>query len=332
MSQNQTLPPRVACLIVTYNRADFVVECINSLLREDGEHQSIEITVTNNGALDETAEVLEAIDDPRVTVRTKETNQILNSVLNECLEIGHASGADYLLLLNDDIEMKPGAVTEMVSVCNEHPMSIVNPLQINYRRPDEIDSGQLKLLQNTPGLLDDALLQGAPQRSYPQRTMIGAAMLAKAETFKAVGDFDPIFPFYGLDDDYSNRSWDMGVPLRIAMRAHMLHMHGKTTAEAAQKQSKEDWLRRWSSHYRARAIFRIKDPKNPLLPTYIKVVSKVFFDIPLFLAKTFPGGVKVAARTFVFLVSHYGQIARRREIENRRAEEFKVKQGKADPS
>ncbi len=301
------------CAVVTYNRDDFVAECVASLLREDGSGVAIEVTVINNGATDDTARVLDQIDDPRVTVRTNERNMPLTLVWNAALEVGHASGADYFMILNDDIEMQPGAIAEMVAVCQAEPMSLVTPLQINYRKPEELDGAMRENLQATPELMDDVLLNGAPKRYYHQRTLIGAALLATLETYRTIGDFDPIFTFYGVDDDYSNRARDMGIPRLVAMNARMLHLHGKTTS--APKVSRKDWLRRWATQYQGRAVFEMKDTSRSFRASYIRVMGRIAFDVVRFLFKRFPGGSVTAARTFVFFLKRYGQMARRQAHE-----------------
>lgn len=317
-----TYVPRVCCVVITFNRDDFVSECIASLLREDGTDVAIEITVINNAATDTTAEVLSKVDDPRVSIRTNDENMPLTLVWNDALRIGHASGADYFLLLNDDIEMKPGAIAELVGVCQAEPTAIVTPLQINYRQPDELDGPMRSLLQATPKLIDDMLLRGAPQRYYRQRTLIGAALLGRLETFRAVGDFDPIFSFYGLDDDYANRARDMGIPRLVATQAHMLHLHGKTTD--TRQASKKAWQARWSTQYQARAVFRIKDPEGALRTNFIKVITRVAWDVPRFLFKRFPGGSLCAVRTFVFLAGRYGQMSDRRDYEEAQRAAYKT--------
>jgi GT2 family glycosyltransferase len=171
--------PRVACIVITYNREDFVPVCVASLLREHGEAVQIEVTVINNGATDGTAEVLANIDDPRVTIRTNAVNTPIVQVLNDSLKIGHGSGADYILLLNDDIEMQPGAIVEMVEVCREVPHSIVTPLQINYRKPDEIDAFMLDRLRTT-----DAPVA----RRHPARHAATPLPTARADWRRAPGD------------------------------------------------------------------------------------------------------------------------------------------------
>ncbi len=323
--QSPSSPVRVACLVTTYNRDDFISECVASLLRNEGEGLAIEVTVINNGATDNTAHVLAKIDDPRVTIHTNEKNTRLALVWNSALEMARASGADYTLLLNDDIEMEAGAIAEMVAVCQENPMSLVTPVQVNHRRRDELDGGMRELLKATPGLLDDMILKGEPKRYYRQRTIIAAALLGATETFEMIGDFDPIFAFYGLDDDYANRARDMGLPLLVAMRARMLHLHGKT--EASPNVSKKDWLRRWSTHYQARAVFEIKSPDRAFPISFARVVLRVAFDVVLFLFKRFPGGSMSAIRTLGFLFGHYGHLAARRKVEEDRLASFKASSG-----
>lgn len=313
-------PPRVCCVVVTYNRDDFVAECVSSLLREDGPDVQIEVTVINNGATDDTAVVLDKIDDDRVTIVSNAQNTRLTLVWNAALEIGHASGADYFLLLNDDIEMQLGAIAEMVAVCEAESMALVTPLQINYRQPDEIDGAMRDLLQATPDLLDDVILKGAPKRYYHQRTLIGAALLGRLETYAAIGDFDPIFAFYGPDDDYANRARDMGLPRLVAMEARMRHLHGKTTSTS--KVSKKDWLRRWTTQYQARAIFAIKEPKTSFQMNFLRVSGRVAMDVILFLFKRFPGGSVCAAKSFVFLLRHYGQMSKRYAFEKELLENY----------
>ena len=317
--------PRVACVVVTYNRDDFITTCIASLLRDDGDALGIDVTVINNGATDNTAQVLGEIDDPRVTIRTNARNTALTLVLNEGLEAALASGADYILLLNDDIEMQPGAIGELMGVCQAEGASIVTPLQINYRKPDEIDGAMRKLLGDTPEILDDLLLKGSAKRYYHQRTLIGAALFASAETYRAIGDFDPAFLFYGLDDDYANRAMDMGIPRLAAMRAHMLHMHGK--ANAAPNVSKKDWLWRWSAQYRARAIFGIKSRERSFNANYIRVLARTAYDVFGFLLKRFPGGSMTAARTLVLLASQYKTLAARNAFEAERLAAYRNSTG-----
>lgn len=311
--------PTVACLVVTYNREDFIGTCVASLLAARSDELDIEVTVFNNGSPDGTRAVLDRLAaETGISVVHKDTNIRLALVMNESLEAGHASGAEYLLLLNDDIEMRPGAIAEMVAVERERPGALVTPMQIDYRNPEKLDAGMLERVRATPELVTDAVYHRKVKRHYTQETLIGAALLGKAETFASVGDFDPLFTFYGLDDDYCTRAKALGVPLLVATGAEMLHMHGKTT-ENSTTPDKAAWMRRWSTMYRARILFRLKAPDRPLPLAYLAAAGRMLGDIPRFLVQRFPGGAGVAARTLVDLLIAYGDVSRRRALERRAA-------------
>lgn len=308
----QPVKATIACYVVTYNREDFIGTCIASLKAARSDTLDTRITIFNNASPDGTAEVLAGIDD--IEVVTNEENIPLTLVLNRALELGRNSGADYLLLLNDDIEFKPGAVAELVAVCNAAPHAIASPLQINYRKPDQIDDTMLQRLSQTTALMNDAILHDGPKRYYEQRALIGSALLARRETFAAIGDFDPLFPFYGSDDDYCNRALEMGIPMYVAMRAHMLHMHGRI--ENTPQSSKGAWLRRWSSMYRARALFIMKDRKRGPVMGYLRGMAHIVSDMITFPFKGFPRGSVVAFKTMTALLGVLGPLRTRREAED----------------
>ena len=303
----------VACIVITYNRDDFIEACVTSLLAERSSELDIDVTVINNGAPDNTAEVLNRFAPEDVTVVTNEKNMPLSTVLNASLDIGHASDADFFLLLNDDIEMRPGAIAEMVAVCGEVPGAIVSPMQINYRQPDQVDTTMLERLQASDELVSDAAFGRETKRYYNQKSLIGAALLAPRETYAAIGDFDPAFSFYGLDDDYCNRAREMGIPLLVAMRAQMLHMHGRVSDTVTT--SNEAWLRRWTTMYRARVLYKLKSPDHSLVRNYAQAVGGMLLDLVRFPLNRFPKGALIAGRTLVDVLASYPAVKARRKEE-----------------
>lgn len=303
----------IACIVITYNRDDFIESCIESLLRERSEALDVRVVVINNGSEDNTAEILARYDADDVTVVTNPVNKSLCAALNMSLDIGHTSDADYFLLLNDDIEMKPGAIAEMVHVCREVPNAIVSPLQINYRKPDELDATMMERLQASTDLITDVAMKGEVKRYYHQKSLIGSALLAHRNTYSAIGNFDPAFSFYGLDDDYCNRARDMGIPLLVAMKAKMLHMHGRVSD--TKTVCKDAWLRRWTTMYHARVIFTLKSTERSLPGNYLRAAGGMLSDIFRFMLKRFPKGTQIASRTLIDVLRNYPRIKERRALE-----------------
>lgn len=315
MSAPKAMNTRLACVVITYNRDDFIETCIASLLEARSDTLDVSVTVINNGSPDNTAEVLARYAPEDVTTITNETNIPLTLSLNKGLAHAHGTDADYFILLNDDIEMKPGALAEMVAVCAEVEGSIVTPLQIDYRNPDRLDGGMMQKVAATPELLNDAVYRGEIKRYYSQHGMIGAAILAARETFAKVGDFDPLFPFYGNDDDYFNRARRLGVPLLLASKAHMLHMHGRVTAYKSKSQDRAEFLRRWRMNYRGQQLHKLKSPDRSLAGNYIRVAWRTAQNLPKFTRLHGLSGAGVALGTLFELLGSYGPVREARAAE-----------------
>lgn len=323
------MPARtIACAVITYNREDFIETCVRSLLEARSETLGIDVTVINNGAPDNTAEVLAELErSEAISVVTQERNMPLVEMLNEALRIGHASGCPYMMICNDDIAFRPGAIAEMLEVCEEvGPHSLVTPLQINYRKPDLIDETMLDRLRGTDELLNDMLLHGQRKRYYEQRALIGAAVLARSETYAAIGDYDTMFNFYGPDDDFSNRAWAMGIPQLVAMKAEMLHMHGRV--EAKPQTGRKAWMTRWTKMYRGRMIYIMKDRKHSALFGYLKAMATMLIDIPVHFIRRFPAGSATAAQTLKELIGSYGRLRGRRAQEDALIDAFRTAHGR----
>lgn len=323
--QSQTPRLTVACIVITYDRDDFIAACVQSLLRERRDDLGIQVTVINNGSPDNTAAVLEELARTEgISVVTKTQNMPLVEMMNESLAIGHAAGTEFIMTLNDDIEFRPGGIAEMVAVCGEVPHALVTPLQINYRKPDELDPTMLERLRGSDALLNDLLLRGEMKRYYQQDALIGAALLGRAETFAAIGDYDTLFNFYGPDDDYCNRAVAMGIPQLVATQAEMLHMHGRI--EHSPQTSKASWLRRWSRMYRARMIFILKDRGHSVFGGYLRAAGRMLADMLGYIVRGWPRGILLAAGTLVSLTKAYGRVRDRRAQEDAQIAAFRTKQ------
>ena len=315
MSAPTDAKTRLACIVITYNRDDFIETCIESLLASRSDTLDVSVTVINNGSPDNTAEVLAAYPPEDVTAVTNAQNMSLSQALNDGIDLGYATGADYMILLNDDTEMRPGALAEMVSVCAEVEGSIITPLQIDYRNPEALDHTMLMHVQNTPELVTDAVYHQNVKRYYPQRGMIGAAVLAARTTFEKVGYFDLLFPFYGSDDDYFTRARRLGVPLILATRAQMLHMHGRLAATDAKTQNRSEWQKRWKSNFRGKQLMKLKEPEKSLASNYLRVIGRSLQMLPRHMREHGFGVLPPMFSTLIELIRSHKSIRERRAEE-----------------
>lgn len=93
------MSPKISFVLPTYNRLEFVGECIQSLLEQT--EKDIEIIVVDDASTDGTKEFLDdwAIQDPRVKVIHNETNQGGGRSRNIGME---AASSDIIAVCDDD--------------------------------------------------------------------------------------------------------------------------------------------------------------------------------------------------------------------------------------
>jgi len=111
-----TTTPKISTIIPTYNRQDFIVSSIESVLTQT--YQSYEIIVVDDGSTDNTLEVLNQFQD-KIKVIQKDNGGNASAARN--VGIKHASG-DYIAYLDSDDTWYPDKLSIFVdnlSLCKE---------------------------------------------------------------------------------------------------------------------------------------------------------------------------------------------------------------------
>ncbi len=108
--------PAVSAVIVTWNSAADVVECLTSLARELEAFTS-EIIVVDNGSRDGTLDTVRDVA-PSARVIANQDNRGLAAANNQGLA---AATGSIVLICNPDVVFRPGSVTAMVDVLERHP-------------------------------------------------------------------------------------------------------------------------------------------------------------------------------------------------------------------
>jgi len=124
--------PSVEISILVYNQWASSRRAFNSLIRGT-KYENHSITVLDNASTDGTHDNLKSFD---FKVITKEKNIGFGPGHNEVMK---ASTADYLCLVNNDIEVSPGWLDEMVRVAEFDPaIGIVAPINRTNKRRSPI--------------------------------------------------------------------------------------------------------------------------------------------------------------------------------------------------
>src|SRR3990172_10446067 len=103
--------PSVLVVLVTRDAAGWLRDCLQSLAAQT--HPRLGVLAVDNGSTDGTLGLLsQALGEGRVIALGR--NLGIAGALRAATDLAPAQGADYLLLVHDDVVLAPDAVTRMV--------------------------------------------------------------------------------------------------------------------------------------------------------------------------------------------------------------------------
>lgn len=228
MSQAST--PSVAAIVLNYNGREVTLQALASLTAVD--YRPFAIVVVDNGSTDGSYEAV-AARFPQVTQVRTEVNLGpaggANLGIRRALDRGH----DYLLILNNDIEVAPDLVTEMVRVAESDPaIGVVGPKAYFYWDRDRIWTAGGRIVfreavtkERGTGELD----RGQYDRDEETGYVNGCAQLVKRAVFEEVGLWDPIYRLSFEDADFCLRARRAGWRSWYAHRARLWHLVSVST-------------------------------------------------------------------------------------------------------
>ncbi|UVS82403.1 glycosyltransferase [Actinokineospora sp. UTMC 2448] len=229
----------VAVVIVTYNSAEVIADCLASLPAAlDG--VDARVVVVDNASTDGTAEVAAAAD-PAAKIVHRADNDGFGAGVNA--GIGHADGCD-VLVLNADVRLAPGSVAVLQRALR--PAGIAVP-----KLTDEEGRVQHSLRRAPTSLrtLGEAVLGGtragrwrllgetvthprAYERAGEHDWATGAAWLVSRECLDAVGPLEERFLLYSEETDFMLRAGRAGFATRYEPAATAVHLGGESTTSA----------------------------------------------------------------------------------------------------
>jgi GT2 family glycosyltransferase len=225
-----------------YRSEEILRLCLLSIFREmAGTGIAYEVLVTDSATLEPT-EMLMREEFPQARFFPFKENVGFKTLVNTSIK--EAKG-EYVFLINSDILLSPGAVSEMLRYLKSHPeIGILGPKQFNFNgslqqscfhfyRPETILYrrtwlGKLPFAKRHLRwftLADEDL-------SQPKAVdwIIGSALLVSQEKARLVGPLDDRFFMYMEDVDWCRRFWEKGFKVVHFPLAFVHHYHGKGSA------------------------------------------------------------------------------------------------------
>ena len=220
-------PPRVAAIVLNYNGREVTLQALASLSAMD--YPAFDLLVVDNGSTDGSYEAIEAAFPDVFQVRTEQNLGPAggcNLGIRRALERGY----DYLLILNNDIEVAPDLLSEMLAVAERDPaIGAVGP-KAYYHAPEDRDriwsaGGKLRFRESvTRERGEGERDRGQYDRDQEVDYINGCAMLVRRECFERAGLWDPIFHLAVEDADFCMRLKRLGYTCWYAHRARLWHM------------------------------------------------------------------------------------------------------------
>ncbi len=271
MENNSTaISPRVTAVIVSYQSEGTIAGTMDTLQRANMAGL-VECIVVDNNSNDNTLKILD-IYASWAKVIAHSDNVGFGRGCNIGLE---KVTTEYVLFLNPDAAIDPGAITQLVDFMHENPNAgLIAPA---ITEPDGLVQGVGNLSSPRVILLNAAPLINAPQHQpvYPGddpfRTdwLCGAVLMGRTKLLKKLNGFDPRFFLYYEETDLCRRVLDTGAEIWSVGTA-VAHHTGAVSTDTQNNQKFKDCI---AEHFFQSRYYYLQKHHGYLLAALTEIVE-----------------------------------------------------------
>jgi GT2 family glycosyltransferase len=222
--------PLVYIVVLTYNHCDYTRGALTSLLALS--YSNYRVLILDNGSTDETPVQIPS-EFPEFSFYCNPGNLGFAAGINVGLRMALEAGAEFLLVLNNDVQVDPHLLEPLVLAAGPD-VGALAPMINSMEQHDRIWSAGfdrhpslLEMRGGARGQLDTGQWSGPIEVDY----LLGCALLLPAKVLREVGLFDERYFFYYEDLDLSLRIQARGYRLLVIPDAHVWHQ-GALSSEA----------------------------------------------------------------------------------------------------
>lgn len=214
----------LSIIIVNWNTSELLTQCLESIYRAEP-HLTFEIIVVDNGSIDDSVSLTTELF-PDVLLIVNDRNLGFAKANNQGLVV--AKGR-YVLLLNSDTVVLPGAFDELVRVADNHAeVGAIGPKLLN------MDGTLQESWASFPTFWSELFGKQIRRRrpvadspfAYEVDWMLGACLLVRLETIADVGPLDEGYFFYSEEVDWCFRMKKKGWKIWYLSNAEVYHIWG----------------------------------------------------------------------------------------------------------
>lgn len=247
--------------IVTYQARDFLKDCLESLY-QNTQLASFEVIVVDNHSGDGVEEMLRR-DFPQVHLEIEATNEGYTRPMNRALRQGRGR---YLVQLNPDTLVLPGAFDELLAYMDAHPeVGICTPKVLNRdgtlqkqcrrsaARPWDTFtyfSGLSARYPSNPRLAGYLMTYLDENETNEIEACSGSCMVIRRALVEQIGYLDGEFFAYQEDADFCFRARQAGWKVMYRPEAQIIHYGGQGGSAVEVYRSIYQWHRSYFLYYR----------------------------------------------------------------------------------
>jgi len=228
----------ISVAVISYNTRALLRQCVASVFADGGG----DVVVADNGSTDGTVDMLRQ-EFGQVRVFVDRSNPGYGAASNAAIE---RCRSEYVLLLNSDTVVYPGALLALRAYLDAHPrVAIVGPRLCNpdgslQRSLHQFPTPLITLLDyswvgpllgRVPGLRKLYVASDPHDRARPVPWVTGAALAIRKSAFQSVGGFDASFFMYYEEVDLSYRLHKAGWETHFTPAAEVMHVGGASTSQ-----------------------------------------------------------------------------------------------------
>lgn len=236
--------PDVSVIIVTYNSAQVIIACIDSIIN-NSQDVEVEILIIDNGSTDSTREII-THHYPNIILISGHGNPGFAAGNNIGLQ---AAQGRHFLILNPDTEVSSGALRTLTDYADLHPKAgmiapnLVNPdgtLQHSTFRFPNLAQAFFGFFEKLVPI--DSTLNGRyPPEAYEKERcvehILGAAIFVQRVLWNQIGGMDENYQLYFEETDWCYRARKQEWNLHYLPSAKIMHRGAHSTISNPERNS-----------------------------------------------------------------------------------------------
>jgi GT2 family glycosyltransferase len=249
------MSPSVYIIILSYNGSRWLEACLASILAT--EYPNFKIILVDNASNDNSLELVRR-QYPQVTVIVNNHNYGFSEGNNIGIRHALSSGADYVVLLNQDTRVRPQWLGELISVGeSDERIGILGAVQLRYDN-DDFNSWTMSAMREHLGELKNPT-RPLTRSWIPVEWVEGSCFAIKREVLEKIGLLDPIYFAFYEEIDFCRRASYHGFSVALVPRSRIHHYRGGSWQEDRKLERERNYRCN-----RSQFIYNLTDPRKSL--------------------------------------------------------------------